>query len=246
MQTRALHYLRDDRAWLTAGLALATAVSWAHLVRMADMASAMPPAEGFRAWPTFLMWTVMMVAMMVPTALPGILAFATAERRTRTAGVSSLPWLLAAGYVVAWAGFSMVATGAQWMLHELAALSAAGALRSPLLAGGILVAAAVFQLTPMKEACLRHCRSPLGIVAQGLPPGRAAALGTGVRLGAYCIGCCWALMALMFVGGVMSLWWMARLTVVILLEKVVARWQRFTNLLAAGLAAYGTWLMLGA
>ncbi|WP_435103531.1 DUF2182 domain-containing protein [Arhodomonas sp. AD133] len=246
MSEKGLRILRDERSLLMASLALATVVSWLYLIRMAGGMSAMPADSGFRAWPTFIMWAVMMIGMMVPTAMPGILTLAAAERRMRAARAPTVAYLIAIGYVLAWTAFSVGATAAQWVLHELALLSAAQSLNDPTLAGGLLVVAGAFQLTPVKHACLRYCRSPLGLLVEGFPSCPGSAVSVGMRLGLYCVGCCWALMALMFAGGVMSLFWMALLTFVILLEKVVANWHGFSNLLAAGLVVYGVWLMLGA
>ena len=124
------------------------------------------------------------------------------------------------GYVTVWVGFSACAALAQWGLHQRALLSPAMAASSPYLAGAILIAAGAYQLTPWKGACLTHCRSPLGFLMTNWRDGRLGALQMGVRHGAYCLGCCWALMCVLFVVGVMSLLWVAALTGFVLLEKI--------------------------
>lgn len=245
MSATARRLVRDQRTPLVAGLVLAATASWLYLIRMAGEMPAMSAEPMFRAAPTLVMWAVMMVGIMVPTAMPGILAFAKAEMHTRPADRPTRSWALAAGYVLAWTGFAFAATGTQWLLHEAAVLSAAKALDSPVLAGGVLVTAGLFQFTPLKHACLRYCRSPIGLLLQGVPEKNGAVLTTGIRFGLYCVGCCWALMALMFVGGVMSLSWMALLTMFILLEKVVGRWRLFSSALGLTLAAFGLFVMSG-
>ncbi|UYG09176.1 DUF2182 domain-containing protein [Halomonas sp. M4R1S46] len=241
MWRRTLQALPTRPLPLVASLILAAVASWAYMFDMAGMPAM---GGGFMAWSTFVMWTVMMVAMMLPTATPAILVFAAAT--TRPPGRSApLPYLFAVGYLLAWTGFAAVATAAQWGLHELALLSPGKALGAPTWAGALLLGAGLFQWTRVKDACLRGCRSPMGLVAEGLPDTAGRALRAGIRLGLYCTGCCWALMALMFVGGVMSLAWMAGLTLLILLEKLTHHPRRLSQGVGLGLIAYGGWLLLG-
>ena len=145
------------------------------------------------------------------------------------------------GYLTVWVGFSACATLAQGALHETAMLSSAMAASSPRLAGTILVASGAYQLTPLKRACLVHCRSPLGFLMTTWRDGELGALQMGVRHGSYCLGCCWALMCVLFVVGVMNLGWLIALTGVVLLEKVGPAGGVVSRL--AGVAMIGTGLL---
>ncbi|PWG65395.1 DUF2182 domain-containing protein [Sediminicurvatus halobius] len=237
---------RREPALLFGAVLLVTALAWLYLIRMAAMPSAMA-GGGVPLGPTFLMWSVMMAAMMLPGLVPGMAALLALERRRRgTAG--AIPYHYAGGYLLAWIGFSAVATLGQRALHDIALLSPMMRLEAPMVAGGLLVAAGLFQWTPYKTQCLRRCRSPMGLIIGGGPNGSVAALGLGLRQGLYCIGCCWALMLLMFVFGVMSVAWMAVLTAVIVAEKTLparhCAWlTRFTG---SALVAAGGWVMMPA
>jgi predicted metal-binding membrane protein len=172
----------------------------------------------------FVMWAVMMVAMMVPTAAPMILIFAKVNRQRRERQqpfVSTAVFL--AGYLLVWSGFSLLATLAQWGLHSAALLSPMMVSTSAVLGGVLLVAAGIFQWTPLKYACLTHCRSPLSFLMTDWREGTRGALVMGLKHGSYCTGCCWFLMALLFVAGVMNLLWVATITAFVLIEKTVPR-----------------------
>jgi len=169
---------------------------------------------------TFAMWAVMMVGMMTGTAAPVLLLFAAARAGRGDRGVRLAVVMFGLGYVTVWVGFSACAALAQWALHETAMLSPAMATSSPYLAGAILIVAGAYQLTPWKGACLTHCRSPLGFLMTNWHDGRLGALQMGARHGAYCLGCCWGLMCVLFVVGVMNLVWVAALTGFVLLEKI--------------------------
>jgi predicted metal-binding membrane protein len=171
-------------------------------------------------WFTFAMWTVMMVGMMAGSAAPVLLLFAASRAKRPGPGVKSSVLMFGLGYLAVWTGFSACAALAQWALHKAAMLSPAMAASSPHLAGAILVAAGAYQLTPWKGACLTHCRSPLGFLMTNWRDGQLGALQMGLRHGAYCLGCCWALMTVLFVAGVMNLVWVAMLTGLVLIEKV--------------------------
>jgi predicted metal-binding membrane protein len=149
-----------------------------------------------------------------------LLLFAGAQPRERERGVSLAVLAFGLAYVTVWVGFSACAALAQWALHETAMLSPAMAASSPRLAGAILIVAGVYQLTPFKGACLTRCRSPLGFFMSNWQPGTLGAFRMGLRHGAYCLGCCWALMCVLFAVGVMNLLWVAALTALVLLEKV--------------------------
>ncbi len=169
----------------------------------------------------FAMWWVMMVAMMLPGAAPLLLLFARVNRSEKGRGRPYVPTgLFAAGYLAVWGAFSLIATTVQWGLDRLGLLSPMMATTEALLGGVILIAAGLWQLTPVKRICLRHCRTPLSFLMNHWRPGRWGAFRMGLGHGAYCVGCCWFLMALLFVGGIMNLFWVAGLSVFILLEKM--------------------------
>lgn len=229
----ALH--RRDRALIVTCIVLITALAWAWLVRlnrqmagtaredtlMAGMGMVMnQPWGAGDLLLTFVMWSVMMVGMMAVSALPVLLLFA--RMRARQPDWAPVPAVLSfgLGYLVVWLGFSACATLAQWALHERALLSPAMATSSTLLAGLILITAGAYQLTPLKASCLSRCQSPLGFLMSHWRDGAGGAFQMGLRHGIFCLGCCWALMTLLFVVGVMNLAWVAALTLFILAEKI--------------------------
>ncbi len=227
--------LARDRIIVLAGLAGVTALAWAYLVGLAANMSAVPNTLGevlaateMSAWGLrdftlmLLMWAVMMVGMMVPSAAPMILVFAAFNRKQSESGrpfVSTGVFLL--GYLVVWALFSLGATLLQYALERGALLSPMMTTTSPLLGGALLVAAGGYQWTPLKYACLRHCRTPPQFILYPWRPGAGGALRMGLEHGAYCLGCCWILMGLLFVGGVMNLLWIALIAGFVLLEKAL-------------------------
>jgi predicted metal-binding membrane protein len=175
----------------------------------------------------FLMWAIMMVAMMVPSAAPMMLLFATVNRRRQEQERPYVPTaIFLSGYLLVWIGFSVLATLVQWRLHEAALLSSIVVRTSPMLGGVLLLAAGIFQWTPLKYTCLMHCRSPLSFLMTDWREGYRGALTMGVKHGSYCTGCCWFLMALLFVAGVMNLLWVTTITAFILVEKAVPRGDR--------------------
>jgi len=192
------------------------------------------------------MWSVMMVAMMAPSVAPTLATFArvTRERRNRAAVHSALPAFFTSGYLLIWVAFSALATGLQWALTAGGQLTAHAALESATLQGAVLLAAGLFQLTPIKEACLRQCQSPLGFLLGHWQEGRGGALRMGLRHGLFCLGCCWALMLLMFVGGTMSLIWMAGLAAFVLLEKLALRFPWFPRATGVALVFAGIGVLL--
>jgi predicted metal-binding membrane protein len=154
--------------------------------------------------------------------------------------------LFALGYMTVWLGFSAAATLAQWALHHAALLSVSMAVASPRVAGALLVAAGVYQLTPAKRACLEHCQSPLGFLMSHWRDGPAGTYQMGIRHGIYCLGCCWALMAVLFAVGVMNLAWVGTLTVFILLERLGGHSVRVARLGAVLMIGLGVLRGLGA
>ena len=170
----------------------------------------------------FAMWTIMMVGMMLPSAGPTTLVYAAVARKAAREGKPIAPTAaFVAGYLAVWTLFSLGATFAQWGLEAAALLSPMMVSSSPGLGATLLVGAGLYQLTPFKDACLAHCRSPAHFIAEHWRPGTNGALRMGLEHGAYCLGCCWVLMGLLFFGGVMNLLWIAGITLFILLEKMV-------------------------
>lgn len=214
---------------------LVTALAWVYLVHLnRQMASsleantmmatmAMPmnqPWSNRDVFFTFVMWAVMMIGMMTASATPVLLLFAGAQTRREARGVAPAVSSFALGYLAVWLGFSACAALAQWGLHQAALLSSPLATASPRLAGATLIAAGAYQLTPLKGACLTRCQSPLGFLMSNWRDGALGAFGMGLRHGVFCLGCCWALMGVLFVVGVMNLAWVGVLTVFILIEKI--------------------------
>ena len=230
-----------DRYIVVAGVACLAALAWFDLVRRANgmtpgmsmgtdpmtgmaMAMAMPMSTPWNVsvWTAaVLMWSVMMVAMMLPSTTPMLLLFSGVQRARRTAGDPALPTgLFAAGYLGVWVAWSVLAAGLQWILQSLLLLSPQLAVTRVVLAATFLLLAGLYQLTPVKYACLARCQTPLGFLLTQWREGPGGALRMGARYGATCAGCCWALMGLLFVGGVKNLLWVAAVAVFVLAEKV--------------------------
>ncbi|MGM0858692.1 MAG: DUF2182 domain-containing protein [Pseudomonadota bacterium] len=192
-----------------------------------------------------LMWSVMMVAMMLPSASPMLLTFLRIhQQRERKAGASSATWVFIAGYLAVWLAFAGAAAVMQWALLQSALLSSFMGHVTPLLGGALLMTAGAFQFSNLKQACLNKCRSPLSFLMTEWREGKSGALIMGIRHGAYCAGCCWALMLLMFVGGVMSLVWMAGLAVYFLAEKLLPQAERISRICGVLLAVAGMVILL--
>jgi predicted metal-binding membrane protein len=193
----------------------------------------------------FVMWWIMMMAMMLPSAAPMILLFAMINRKQREHGAPYVPTgIFAAGYLLVWGAFSVVAVTAQWGLERMGLLSSMMVGTSVLLGAGLLIVAGAYQLSPLKHACLRHCRSPLIFISHHWRPGNLGALRMGLEHGAFCTGCCWFLMALLFYGGIMNLYWIVGLAVFVLLEKTIPGGHLLGRITGALLIAWGTALAL--
>lgn len=229
--------LRRERTVVIAGLAVVALVAWAYLFSIAwgmnadDGMGAMGVAPEMampqmQSWGAveflllFVMWAAMMISMMVPSVAPLVLMFARSNRQKGGNRVVGSAGILLLGYLLVWAGFSVLATLAQWGLHSAALLSPMMVSTNAVLGGLLLMAAGVFQFTPMKRACLAHCRSPLSFLMSNWREGQWGALIMGLKHGAYCVGCCWMLMTLLFVAGVMNLLWVAAIAVFVLVEKI--------------------------
>ena len=246
--------LRHQRVVILAALATIAALAWLYLFLAAtdmtaamagmDRTMAMPPRGATELLVLFAMWWVMMIGMMLPSVAPVILTFATVNRTRRARGEAYVPAaFFTVGYLLAWGGFSLAATLAQEALERAALLSPMDMTTNSRLLGGLLfLAAGLYQFTPVKLACLRSCRSPLDFVVNHWRDGPGGALRMGVTHGLYCLGCCWFLMLLLFVGGVMNLVWIALLAIAVLIEKLSpGPWiGRAGGVL---LAAYGIWLL---
>lgn len=173
-------------------------------------------------WMMLSMWAVMMVGMMLPSVSPMVLIYAAVARKSEEQGMPlASTWVFTLGYVVIWIVFSLLVTIAQWGFDRAALLSPMMVANSPRVGAGILVAAGIYQMLPVKEACLKHCRSPIHFISTHWQPGKIGALKMGLSHGIFCVGCCWVLMLLLFVGGVMNLMWIAAITIFVLLEKVL-------------------------
>lgn len=241
--------LRRDRVLVLVSLVILASLSWLYLWLESDAMDrmmmglrpmAMQPTTASAA--TFLlvfaMWAVMMAGMMLPSAAPMMLFYAAIVRKNRERG-AVLPaiWIFAGGYMLIWTAFSIGATALQASFEHLALASSMMVATSKWLSGAILIAAGIYQWSPLKDVCLGKCRSPLEFITGHWRPGRLGAVRMGAAHGLYCVGCCWALMLLLFVGGVMNLVWVALITGFILLEKLLPQGRLVGR--AAGIALVG-------
>jgi len=246
--------LRRERRLVIGALALVAAIAWLYTLSGAAVSAPMAEmAMQPMTWsPTvaalmFMMWWLMMIAMMLPSAAPMALLFAAINRRrNEPADAVRGTGIFVGGYLAAWAGFSLIATLAQWGLDEVGLLSGSMGIGNAELGGAILLAAGLYQFTPAKRVCLRHCQRPVVFISSHWHPGAGGAFRMGVEHGAYCLGCCWVLMTLLFFGGVMNVFWIAGLAVYVALEKLA----RFGHRLAAAsgglLAAWGVVVIIRA
>ena len=256
--------LKKERLIVSGCLAVMVLIAWWYLFHMRaampgmDMSGMDMPGmdmsgmamAGSQEWGAtavlllFVMWGVMMVAMMVPSAAPMVLAFLGVNQRRQAAGRPFVPvGIFVAGYLAVWTAYSAVATLAQWGLHKAALLSPAMAATSPFLSGSLLIAAGIFQWTPLKRGCLKGCRSPLSFLMTEWRDGKAGAFIMGLRHGSYCVGCCWILMALLFVAGVMNLLWVAVIALFVMAEKTLPRGELLGRVTGVALMAAGIGLM---
>jgi predicted metal-binding membrane protein len=259
--------LRRDRLIVGGALGVITVLAWAYVLWLAaDMNMGGMDMSGFRMVPAgmgimapaaapwsaielalvFVMWAVMMVGMMVPSAAPMILLYARAGRQGRSAGkpFAATGWF-AAGYFLAWAGFSLAATLVQWVLEREALLDASMASANVVLGATVLIAAGLYQWTPLKNACLVQCQTPFRFLMKhgGFRSDVLGCMRLGLVHGTYCVGCCWILMALLFVVGVMNVLWIAVLALLVLLEKLTP-WGRWIARVAGALCiAAGIWML---
>jgi predicted metal-binding membrane protein len=267
MNTSALEaILRRDRAIIIASLAALTALAWSDLVWLAnDMAMGGMDMTGYRMIPAgqalmmptsspwqpiefayvFVMWVIMMIGMMTPSVAPMILVYARVGRQAVESRLSASVAWFAGGYFLAWITFSLAATSAQWALERAALLTPMMASASNMVGGTLLILAGLYQWTPLKDVCLLQCQAPLGFILSrgGFRGAATGSLLLGLRHGLYCLGCCWALMVLLFALGVMNLFWIAALGILILLEKVMPSGHWIARIAGIALLAGGVWML---
>jgi predicted metal-binding membrane protein len=235
--TTTTEFLRHQRLVIAGGIALLVAVSWWFLLSGAGMGMSGMHAQPFVA--VLVMWWLMMAAMMLPSAAPAILLYARVRHMRGGDGTIPQSWVFLLGYLALWLLFSLVAATAQ---HLLAGPSMA--LDNPVAEGALLIAAGAYQLSPLKTACLGECRSPAQFISRHWRPGWIGTLRLGLLHGAYCVGCCWALMLLLFVGGVMNLLWVVALATVIAAEKLVPHGIWLGRIVGLALIIWGAALLL--
>ena len=251
--------VRRDRLLMVVGLAAMVALAWAYLVRAAagmqamatdaQMHAAMGMADmhvwGLADWfGLFVMWTIMMIAMMLPSAAPVILLVLGMYRRRVEPQARLAAAAFVGGYVIAWTVFSAAASAAQVGLHRAALLAPDMGSSSSALSGVILIGAGLYQWLPLKNTCLSHCQSPMGFLSQHWREGTTGGLRLGLRHGMFCVGCCWLLMALLFVVGVMNLLWVAALAAFVLIEKLWDRRRLIARVAGMAVAAWGVVLLV--
>jgi predicted metal-binding membrane protein len=251
-------FLRGGRGVIAACLLALTLLAWLYLARLAEAMSAMGAgADSVYMWLMPMgswgpaefglcvaMWAIMMIAMMVPSATPMLFAFHALDRSRRSA--SAAPLRFAAfflGYVFVWSAFSVIAAGIQWWLHEAAVVTDMMMSSSRVFDGAILLCAGIYQFMPAKRRCLAKCRTPLGFLMSEWREGPTGAWLMGMRHGMFCVGCCWGLMALLFVGGVMNLLWIAVLAATVLVEKTVPFGITVARTAGIFMSASGVWLL---
>ena len=245
--------LHRERLIVAVGTATVVALAWVYLSSSAgidtDMMTEMPdmapmPWTPVSAALLFVMWWVMMIAMMVPSAAPTVLLYAAVKRgKDDISGPVLEGWIFLSGYLLIWAGFSLMAVLAQGVLEHFGLLSMAMASTSRALGGIILLAAGLYQFTPLKRACLRYCQSPLLFLSSFWRAGAAGALRMGTRHGTYCVGCCWFLMALLFVSGVMNFVWIIGIALYVACEKMLPFGGRLSHFAGAALILSGAFLL---
>lgn len=247
--------LRRDRSVVGAALAALVALAWSYLLWLghdmgmnagAAVAPAYQPWDATRFAFMFVMWAVMMVGMMMPSAAPMILLYTRVGRLAERHGKPlAATGFFAGGYLLAWTVFSLAATFGQWGLEYVLLLSPMMVSTSGIFSALVLISAGIYQWSPLKDACLEHCQSPLVFIQRhgGFQRHPAGSLSIGFQHGIYCIGCCWALMTLLFVGGVMNFLWAAGIAAFVLLEKVLPGVHWLPRFAGAALVAAGTWLL---
>ena len=249
---------RRDLFLILASVAIITALAWLYLLQL-DRQMAGPAANmdammrmgmsmnmnwsASDVFFTFAMWAVMMVGMMGPSATPMFLVFAGAQARRSHSSAALSAGLFGLGYLAVWTAFSGLAALLQWGLHGATLISESMVVTSARLGGAVLIAAGAYQLSPWKNKCLVHCRSPLNFLVAHWRDGKAGAFRLGASHGMYCLGCCWALMCVLFAVGIMNLIWVAALAMAVLLEKIAPKGIWIARASGVALLAYGLKMM---
>ncbi|MBL8906354.1 MAG: DUF2182 domain-containing protein [Rhizobiales bacterium] len=241
---------RRERAIVLVALLIVIVISSYFMLRSGDALMMMMPLRVSAQWIVllFVMWWTMMLAMMLPSAAPAILTFGAVSRRLDGTDAPARMLAFAAGYALVWTGFALGAVALQMAADDILRLNPMFATTSRTAGGILLIAAGLYQLTPLKEACLRKCQLPLFAFARNWRPGVSGALRMGFDHGLFCVGCCAVLMAVLFYGGVMEPKWIAGLAAYILVEKLLPpRWQisRFTGLILCIWGGAVLWSALG-
>ena len=229
--SRLLSY---DRAIVAGGIASLVALSWLYLFSGAGMDAGMHSMRSPPLSALVVMWWLMMVAMMLPSAAPAILLYGRVREIRGDDAAVAPTWIFLGAYLAAWLLFSIAAASAQYAL-----IGSSMALESPLGTSALLIAAGLYQLSPIKSSCLAQCRAPAQFLSRHWRPGTRGSVRLGVIHGAYCIGCCWMLMALLFVGGVMNFAWIAGLTLIVGIEKLVPRGDLIGRAAGVALISWG-------
>ena len=250
---RILERSATHERWLVlAGLALVAVIGLSTTLRLGDILM-MPTASvaGALVYPVllFIMWWTMMMAMMLPSAAPAILTYGAIARKFAEKGRPAAPLIMfVAGYAAIWTGFAAIAVVLQILSSKTIALSMMMAVTSAMVGGGLLIAAGLYQMSPLKAACLRKCQAPLMFLSRNWQGGNFGALRMGLSHGLYCLGCCWVLMGLLFYGGVMELRWIAGLALYVAAEKLIPAGNglsRFTGILLIGWGSWTVYRALG-
>ena len=247
---RSIH---GDRTVLIGAVSFTVVSSWIYIwhgasMNMESMNLAAMPTLGMK-WTTthailmLAMWTTMMMAMMLPSAMPMLLLFTTITRRRESSTGPARSGAFALGYVAVWLGFSVGATVLQWSLDLFEVFSPAMWITNMSLAGVVLLGAGIYQWTPLKQTCLRRCRSPLEFVLMYWRDGVGGAFGMGLRHGLYCLACCWMLMLLLFIGGLMNLVWIVGIAAIVLIEKAAPAGHWLSKAAGVALVAWGGTLL---
>ena len=238
-----------DRLIVVSSLVGITGLAWAYLFALSQYMSGMDdmPGMGMPSAPapfliTATMWAVMMIGMMLPSAMPMILLFTIVQRKQGKRPVLTTG-TFGVGYLIIWGGFAIAAAGLQVELGHLALLSPSLAFVSKRLAGLTFLLAAAYEFSPLKNRCLTQCSNPLSFITVHWRPGIAGALRMGIVHGAFCVGCCWALMLLLFTAGVMNLLWVAALAVLVLAQKVLPHQRATTVVTGAAMGVIGVVLL---
>jgi predicted metal-binding membrane protein len=257
-RTGPLKYvLKRDRLIVLIALFILCVLSWLYIIYLYNQMYPMNMDALFFAMPMtaewswtdfvllFLMWFVMMIAMMTPSITPLVLIFTLINRKRLQQQNPFVPTgYLLSGYFLVWAAFSLFATLLQWLLQQFSLLNPGMTTTSKILGGIILILAGIFQFTPLKNTCLRHCRSPIGFIHQYWKDGKSGALRMGIQNGIYCLGCCWILMLLLFVSGIMNILWIVLISIFVLIEKVLTSVKAIPVVAAIALIAYGVIILL--